>query len=280
MKTAAELCEGLLSCAGQHGDAEGSEVQLGDIEDFFRAAFDRLTPEQLGRFWDDPRVAGTVREIPEYEELAGEVYYRDRPSEPTVREASDFLPHTRPEADRSTDPVADDQRIPVTFTHVEQDGDKTYRAGGLYLSLGGGPGIGHVAMRSRSRRPEMGDHLLCSRGLARRPGPAARPRRLPGRLRDPDARPNLTLATKGKPDGQTPATPLLALRGAGGLLRPDQLAGHADPRRQFGRWPLDRHLREDAADFDWIALHCGRCGHEGPQEEFEIRPVARVATGS
>ena len=34
------------------------------------------------------------------------------------------------------------------------------------------------------------------------------------------------------------------------------------------------------ADFDWIALHCGRCGHEGPQEEFEIRPVTRVATGS
>ena len=74
MKTAAERCHCLLSCAEQHGEAEGSEVQLGDIEDFFRTAFDLLTPEQFGRFWDNPRVVGNVREIPEYEELAGEVY--------------------------------------------------------------------------------------------------------------------------------------------------------------------------------------------------------------
>jgi hypothetical protein len=87
MKAAAELCEALLSCAGRHGEAEGSEAQLGDIEDFFRAAYDRLTPEQLGRFWDDPRVAGTVREIPEYEELAAEVHPRGEPSDVTGRAA-------------------------------------------------------------------------------------------------------------------------------------------------------------------------------------------------
>jgi hypothetical protein len=47
---------------------------LGDLEDFLRAAFALLTPEQLGRFWDDPRVQGTVSIIVEYRGLAAEVY--------------------------------------------------------------------------------------------------------------------------------------------------------------------------------------------------------------
>jgi hypothetical protein len=91
MRTAAELCEGLLSCAGQHGDAESSEAQIGDIEDFFRAAYDLLTPEQRGRFWDDPRVAGTVREIPEYVGLAAEVYPRGQPSNASIQEGESSL---------------------------------------------------------------------------------------------------------------------------------------------------------------------------------------------
>jgi hypothetical protein len=24
-----------------------------------------------------------------------------------------------------------------------------------------------------------------------------------------------------------------------------------------------------SADYEWIALHCGRCGHEGPRDDFE-----------
>jgi hypothetical protein len=74
MKTAEESCEQLLSCAEGHGQAEGSETWIGDLEDFLRAAFDLLTPEQLARFWDDPRVKGTVAVIVEYRGLAEEIY--------------------------------------------------------------------------------------------------------------------------------------------------------------------------------------------------------------
>ena len=74
MKTAEESCEQLLSCAEGHGEAEGSETWIGDLEDFLRATFDLLTPEQLARFWDDPRVRGTVQVILEYQELAEEIY--------------------------------------------------------------------------------------------------------------------------------------------------------------------------------------------------------------
>jgi hypothetical protein len=27
------------------------------------------------------------------------------------------------------------------------------------------------------------------------------------------------------------------------------------------------------ADYEWIAFHCGRCGHEGPRQDFEATPV-------
>ena len=74
MKTAEESCEQLLACAEGHGEAEGYEMWIGDLEDFLRAAFDLLTPEQLARFWDDPRVKGTVSIIVEYRGLAAEIY--------------------------------------------------------------------------------------------------------------------------------------------------------------------------------------------------------------
>jgi hypothetical protein len=54
--------------------AEGIEAQVGDVEEFLRAAFGSLTAEQLDRFWDDSRVVEIVREIPEYRELAAEIY--------------------------------------------------------------------------------------------------------------------------------------------------------------------------------------------------------------
>jgi hypothetical protein len=69
------------------------------------------------------------------------------PMDVTVREAQGLLVRTRASPDRSTPCVPEDEKIPVTLTHVERHGRKTYRAGGLHLSLGGGPGIGHVAMR-------------------------------------------------------------------------------------------------------------------------------------
>jgi hypothetical protein len=74
MKTAEESCEQLLSCAEGHGVAEGYEMWVGDLEDFLRAAFAVFTPEQLHRFWDDPRVKGTVQVIVEYKGLAAEIY--------------------------------------------------------------------------------------------------------------------------------------------------------------------------------------------------------------
>ena len=74
MKTAEESCERLLSCAEGHGEAEGSAMWIGDLEDFLRAALALLTPEQLARFLDDPRVRGTVQDILEYQELAEEIY--------------------------------------------------------------------------------------------------------------------------------------------------------------------------------------------------------------
>jgi hypothetical protein len=40
----------------------------------------------------------------------------------------------------------DETKIPVTFTQSEAHRGKTYRAGGIFLSLGGGPGIPCIAM--------------------------------------------------------------------------------------------------------------------------------------
>jgi len=74
MKKAAESCERLLACAEEHGKAEGYEMWIGDLEDFLRAAFGLFTERQLKRFWDDPDVARTVQDVPEYEELAAEIY--------------------------------------------------------------------------------------------------------------------------------------------------------------------------------------------------------------
>jgi hypothetical protein len=65
----------------------------------------------------------------------------------TVREAQALLRRTGSVSDQPVPPMPDDATIAVTFTHVDRYHHKTYRAGGLYLSLGGGPGIGHVAMR-------------------------------------------------------------------------------------------------------------------------------------
>ncbi|MGP0068949.1 MAG: hypothetical protein ACLQGP_35780 [Isosphaeraceae bacterium] len=31
------------------------------------------------------------------------------------------------------------------------------------------------------------------------------------------------------------------------------------------------------ADYEWIAFHCGRCGHEGPRQDFEATPVTDQA---
>jgi hypothetical protein len=69
------LCEELLAAAEEHGAANGDfEYQLGDVEDFFRAAFSLLTEAQLDAFWNDPRVSGTVYDLLEYRALAVEIY--------------------------------------------------------------------------------------------------------------------------------------------------------------------------------------------------------------
>jgi hypothetical protein len=34
------------------------------------------------------------------------------------------------------------------------------------------------------------------------------------------------------------------------------------------------------ADYEWIAFHCGRCGHEGSRQDFEVNPETdQVDTG-
>ena len=69
------LSQALLDAAEQHGLAtEGADMAWGDVEEFFRAAFDLLTPEQRDRFWDDDRVLNIVQDGPEYEAIAAAVY--------------------------------------------------------------------------------------------------------------------------------------------------------------------------------------------------------------
>jgi hypothetical protein len=65
----------------------------------------------------------------------------------TVLEAQELLRRTGSIPDRPDPSMPDEATIPVTFTHVDHYRRRTYRAGGIYLSLGGGPGIGNVAMR-------------------------------------------------------------------------------------------------------------------------------------
>src|SRR5262245_55619003 len=62
------------------------------------------------------------------------------PMDVTVREAQGLLRRTGSVSDQPVPLVPDDATIAVTFTHVDRYRHKTYRAGGLYLSLGGGPG--------------------------------------------------------------------------------------------------------------------------------------------
>jgi hypothetical protein len=69
------LCEELLAAAEEHGESNGDfEYQLGDVEDFFRAAFSLLTEEQCDVFWNDPRVSTIVYDLLEYRALAVEIY--------------------------------------------------------------------------------------------------------------------------------------------------------------------------------------------------------------
>ena len=81
------------------------------------------------------------------ERLVAESLTEAGPMDVTVRQAQGLLRRTGSVSDQPVPPVPDDATIAVTFTHVDRYRRKTYRAGGLYLSLGGGPGIGHVAMR-------------------------------------------------------------------------------------------------------------------------------------
>jgi hypothetical protein len=81
------------------------------------------------------------------ERLVAESHTEVGPMDATVREAQELLRRTGSASDRAAPSVSNDETIPVTFTCVERHGRKTYRAAGIYLSLGGGPGIGHVAMR-------------------------------------------------------------------------------------------------------------------------------------
>jgi hypothetical protein len=73
--TPGALCQALLDAAEEHGLAtEGAEMAWGDVEDFFRAAFDLLTPEQRDSFWRDERVGRIVERTPEYDAVAEAVY--------------------------------------------------------------------------------------------------------------------------------------------------------------------------------------------------------------
>jgi hypothetical protein len=69
------LCEKLLAAAEEHGAANGDyEYQLGDVEDFFRAAFSLLTEKQCDAFWNDARVSSIVYDLPEYQPISMEIY--------------------------------------------------------------------------------------------------------------------------------------------------------------------------------------------------------------
>ena len=81
------------------------------------------------------------------EQLVAESLTEAGPMDVTVRQAQGLLRRTGSVSDQPVPPVPDDATIAVTFTHVDRYRHKTDRAGGLYRSLGGGPGIGQVAMR-------------------------------------------------------------------------------------------------------------------------------------
>jgi hypothetical protein len=69
------MCEELLAAAEEHGAANGDfEYQLGDVEDFFRAAFSLLNKEQCEAFWNDQRVSAIIYDLPEYRALAMKIY--------------------------------------------------------------------------------------------------------------------------------------------------------------------------------------------------------------
>lgn len=45
-----------LDAASRHGDDEGNDTEIGDLQDYFRVAFDLLTPDQKAAFLKDDRV--------------------------------------------------------------------------------------------------------------------------------------------------------------------------------------------------------------------------------
>ena len=110
-----------------------------------------MTPSKRHEEKAAVRIARLEQEVDDLREMLERLiagsYTEVGPMSVTVREAQRLLLRTGSAPDRPAPSVPEDETIPVTFTHVERHGRKTYRAGGLYLNFGGGPGIGHVAMR-------------------------------------------------------------------------------------------------------------------------------------
>jgi hypothetical protein len=48
--------ERLIAAVQEHGDEEGSEAQIGDLETLFAVAFRLLSEDQQSRFFADPRI--------------------------------------------------------------------------------------------------------------------------------------------------------------------------------------------------------------------------------
>ena len=165
---------------------------------------------------------------------------------------------------------AKDETIPVRFTHVERHGRKTYRAGGLYLSLGGGPGIGHVAMRvdpggkKWATTDDAAAAWLVAQGL-----PIDRAAQLvAGAIQARDG----TGFLPGR--GNLMAKPVRLRCSRCGerndfFVRISSLATLIRDANSADGLSIDIS-EKTPADYEWIALHCGRCGHEGPRQDFEV----------
>ncbi|MCG2661289.1 MAG: hypothetical protein L6437_13715 [Kiritimatiellae bacterium] len=55
-----ERLSALFDAMEHHGNAEGTETQLGDAEEFLRLAFDNMSPTQQTEFLDSPAVSEFV----------------------------------------------------------------------------------------------------------------------------------------------------------------------------------------------------------------------------
>ncbi len=161
----------------------------------------------------------------------------------------------------------------MTFPYVERHGRKTYRAGGLDLSLAVSPGIGHLAMRvdPGGQKWATTDNAAANWLVAQGLPPDRAAHLVAGAIRRATARDPCH-------EGGRPMSNLVQLRcrrcgeREDFFVRISSLATLIRDATSADGLSIDIS-EKTPADYEWIAMHCGRCGHEGPRGDFEGSPV-------